>query len=91
MMLSRVIQPSFRRALGASCGVRSYHAPSDFKEATYNDLPVPEGSWQMHNDAVQRKHNMRLLMGVGFFAFTLIVSKMSGAFQFNWAPPMKNK
>ncbi|KAG8224579.1 hypothetical protein J437_LFUL003098 [Ladona fulva] len=91
MMLTRAVQPTLRRVLGASSGARSYHPPADFKEVTYNDMPVPQGSWQAQYDANQRKYNMRLIFGVSFLVGTLIVSKASGLFEFNWAPKMKNK
>ncbi|XP_017772109.1 PREDICTED: uncharacterized protein LOC108559365 [Nicrophorus vespilloides] len=54
---------------------------------TYNDLPIPQGSWQTHHDAMQRKYNAHLAMGIGFAIVTFAVAQMGGFFYFNYNEP----
>lgn len=40
---------------------------------TYNELPVPEGSWEKHYQRMNEKHNKHLVWGSGFFLFSLFM------------------
>ena len=61
------------------------HAPAHKSEAelakisktTLNHYPIPSGSWKANYDANQSKYNKQLLFGVGLFATTMILVKIS--------------
>lgn len=67
---------------------RNYHA-GDRVATTYNDLPIPQGSWKTHHDAQQRKYNSHLLFGVAFAIGTLVIAKASGSLYLNYTPPAR--
>ena len=53
-----------------------------YKYPTMDDVPVPCGSWQEDYDNNQRKYNLHLLLGAGFFIITMVsVSKGSKSAQ----------
>ncbi|XP_065334345.1 uncharacterized protein LOC135935728 [Cloeon dipterum] len=84
-MLSRLARPA------TNVIARRYHAPSNQKIITMNDMPVPQGSWAQHNANLQRRYNTQLAAGITFALFSLFVAKSSGLFFFNWGPELKNK
>ena len=46
------------------------------KMNTMSDLPIPEGCWYAYNRKMNQKRNLQLILGVGFFIFTLWTIKM---------------
>ena len=53
-----------------------------YKYPTMDDVPIPCGSWQEDYDNNQRKYNLHLLLGAGFFIITMVsVSKGSKSAQ----------
>ncbi|XP_054271886.1 uncharacterized protein LOC128992364 [Macrosteles quadrilineatus] len=73
--------------LGRNARKSSDYAIANFKKPTMDDLPVPSGSWQEHHSQMQAKYNRHLILGVGFFAVSLVVAKSSGLINMNWNPP----
>jgi hypothetical protein len=55
-----------------------------------NELPIPQGDWQREYNKQQRKNNKHLILGVGFFLFTLLTVTTSGIVQFNATIPKLN-
>ncbi|KAL1509009.1 hypothetical protein ABEB36_003817 [Hypothenemus hampei] len=49
---------------------------------TINDLPSPSGSWQTNYDAMQRRYNTQLVLGVGTLVGTILFGKVAGFFEF---------
>lgn len=47
--------------------------PADYRQPTMDDIPVPCGSWKENYENNQRKYNVQLVFGSGFFVLTLIV------------------
>ncbi|EEB20351.1 hypothetical protein Phum_PHUM613140 [Pediculus humanus corporis] len=43
-----------------------------YKYPTMDDVPIPCGSWQEDYDNNQRKYNLHLLLGAGFFIITMV-------------------
>ncbi|XP_015509571.1 uncharacterized protein COX7B [Neodiprion pinetum] len=85
-MLGQLLRPVGRNVFRS--GSRSYHPPAEFKQTTLNDLPVPQGAWQTHHDAMQKKYNLHLLIGVGFTIGTVAFAKFSGLIYLNAYPPI---
>ncbi|KAJ8972187.1 hypothetical protein NQ314_000317 [Rhamnusium bicolor] len=56
-------------------GKRYAHQPA---QSTYNDLPQPQGSWQTHHDAAQRRYNAHLVIGIGALIGTIAFGKVAG-------------
>lgn len=56
---------------------------------TLNELPSPQGSWQTHYDAQQRKYNAHLALGIATLVGTIIVARASGYLYFNYSPPSR--
>ena len=50
-------------------------------------MPVPEGSWKSEYNRMQSKYNRHLVLGGGFFAFTLLVMCTSGLITLNATIP----
>lgn len=65
---------NFAVVLGAS---RAYHGGEHFPIQTVNDLPVPEGDWQEHHNAKNRKYNGVLAAGVVAFGVTLTLVSLN--------------
>ncbi|XP_019873680.1 uncharacterized protein LOC109601833 [Aethina tumida] len=51
-------------------------------QSTYNDLPSPQGSWQTHYDANQKRYNGHLALGIATFVGTIVFGKAAGFFEF---------
>ncbi|XP_012253980.1 uncharacterized protein LOC105684866 [Athalia rosae] len=84
-MLNQILRPVSRNVIRS--GSRAYHPPTEFKQQTLNDCPVPQGSWQARYDAKQKKYNFALFLGVGSLIGTIIYGKVSGVLYLNWYPP----
>lgn len=50
---------------------RAYHGGEHHAVQTVNDLPVPEGDWQEHNNTKNRTYNGVLAAGIVAFGVTL--------------------
>ncbi|KAK0159759.1 hypothetical protein PV327_010838 [Microctonus hyperodae] len=88
-MLNRVVRPITRIA---QRGVRRYHNEQTHKYASMDEVPIPSGSWQAQYDAYQKKYNMQLIGGIGFFIITFIFAEASGSLYMNaYAPEPKTE
>lgn len=45
--------------------------PPGMSPPTWDEYPVPSGSWQEYNDKLQKKYNMQLVVGAIIFFSTL--------------------
>ncbi|XP_065556442.1 uncharacterized protein LOC136024856 [Artemia franciscana] len=70
-------------------GSSAAHLP--FKPVTMNDLPVPEGSWEVLHRARQARYNKHLLGGLAFSLLTAVAAWQSGALYLGFKPTYKNK
>lgn len=70
---------NFLVVLGAP---RAYHGGEHHAVQTVNDLPVPEGDWQEHNNAKNRTYNGVLAAGIVAFGVTLTLVSFKTFFKF---------
>jgi hypothetical protein len=49
---------------------------------TLNDLPTPEGDFYTQNNARQRRNNVDMVFGIGFFLATLAFGIATNQFEF---------
>lgn len=49
----------------------AYKPPANWKPQHYDELPLPQGSWQQANDMKQKRYNLHLLVGTSFFLLTV--------------------
>ncbi|RZC41344.1 LIM and/or RA domain containing protein [Asbolus verrucosus] len=61
----------------------AHHYTDGLPVSTVNDLPTPQGSWQTHYDAKQRKYNAQLAAGIGILIGTIVVGKAAGFLEFH--------
>ncbi|XP_076250400.1 cytochrome c oxidase subunit 7B [Rhynchophorus ferrugineus] len=79
MHVARAVIRSFAGKVGTrNASSHGHHVA----HSTYNDLPSPSGNWKTHYDAMQRKYNAQLALGVAAFAGTLLFGKAAGYFEF---------
>ena len=78
--------PRLLKTLAARQVIRRYHGDS-LPPTTYNDLPMPQGSWKTQYEANQRKYNGHLALGVAVLTGTIIFGRAAGLIELNWTIP----
>lgn len=58
-----------------------------WQEPTHDELPIPEGSWDVAHKKKQQKYGRQLFLGAGFFVFTVFFMFSSGIVQLNATIP----
>jgi len=66
---------------------RNYGGGHHHRAPTMNDLPVPQGDFFMHWNAVDRMHKRVLAIGVIMFSTTIYIAKQSKIINMNFSPP----
>ncbi|KAM0727421.1 hypothetical protein ACS0PU_006753 [Formica fusca] len=85
-MFNQILRPIVRNM--ARNGTRCASSKViDVKLPSFDEIPVPQGSWKEHYDARQRVYNTQLIAGVSVLVGTIAFIKLSGIIFFNFGPP----
>ncbi|XP_023297135.1 uncharacterized protein LOC111679772 [Lucilia cuprina] len=57
------------------------------EHATFNDMPIPQGSWQEYNARRQNRYMMVFLSGIASFVASVIFVAKSGKMELNYTVP----